>query len=111
VNGMSHVSCYPRGNFLPSSTSDIFVLENGGNHDALCILGGDLHALYMQVGQFACALHASRSICILISSCAVYGGPLLYTCSRTYFGDIFVFLIDVRSLFAASMASASAWFV
>jgi hypothetical protein len=30
-----------------------FVLENEGNHDALCIMREDSHELYLQVCQFA----------------------------------------------------------
>jgi hypothetical protein len=47
------------------------------------------------------------SVCILISSCNVYGGPLLSAYPLTHFGDIFVFLVDVGSFLAAIMMSAS----
>jgi hypothetical protein len=50
---------------------------------------------------------ASEAVSLHVdSSCAVYGGPLLYACPLNYLGDIFVCLILVRSFLATSMASA-----
>jgi hypothetical protein len=62
---------------------------------------------FLSWGGGACALPARRSVCILIFSCVIYGGPLLSACPRTHFRDIFVFLFDVRSFLAVIMASAS----
>jgi hypothetical protein len=65
-----------------------------------------MQALYPS-GRFACDLPVSLSICMLISSSEVHGGPLLSACPRTHCGDASVCLMADRRGLAAAIASAS----